>query len=173
MGSSAEYYVTPSGKKLRSMPELERFLSEHPDYAHQGVKSSQFSFLTPRPLDKDYCRKKNESPTCGEKSTMSDKATNSKSLPADSFSSKLGVVQPSLKVVSLKPKLEKLKFRKKAVSRVSEGGESRVIHSEEQILAFQQVITSPFASQVAITSDTNGANSIAGSEEIKTSTLGI
>ncbi|KAI5061800.1 hypothetical protein GOP47_0022339 [Adiantum capillus-veneris] len=170
------YYVTPSGKRLRSMPEIDRFLSEHPEYGHGGLKPSQFSFLIPRPLDKDYCKKKNESLTCGDKSTTSEKAANSKSLPADSPSSKLGVMQPSLKVVSSKPpKLEKLKFRKKVVSGVSGGGEFQVLHSEERscnTLAFQQAVMSPSMSQVAITPDTNGPNPVAGSKENEASTVG-
>ncbi|KAI5077682.1 hypothetical protein GOP47_0007506 [Adiantum capillus-veneris] len=52
------YYVAPSGRKLRSMPEVERFLAEFPEYVRAGVKYSQFSFIIPRPLDSNYCRKK-------------------------------------------------------------------------------------------------------------------
>ncbi|KAH7277561.1 hypothetical protein KP509_39G057100 [Ceratopteris richardii] len=51
------YYVAPSGRKLRSTPEVERFLTEFPEYA-QGARISQFSFVIPKPLDRDYCRKK-------------------------------------------------------------------------------------------------------------------
>ncbi|KAM0939368.1 putative transcription factor & chromatin remodeling CW-Zn family [Dioscorea sansibarensis] len=49
------YYVTPSGKKLRSMVEVERYLTEH---SIQGVHISQFSFQTPKPLRADYVRKR-------------------------------------------------------------------------------------------------------------------
>lgn len=164
------YYATPSGKKLRSMPEIERFLSEHPEYAHQGVTLSQFSFVGPRPLDKDYCRKKNESLTSGEKSATSQKAP--KSIPSDAH---LGLAQPSFKVVSTKPKLEKLKFRKKPVSGVFPCGEPQGLHSEEQssdLMAFQQVTKSPISFQgLASMNDTSGAYTAAGSSELEKSTL--
>ncbi|MCO5557094.1 hypothetical protein L7F22_010650 [Adiantum nelumboides] len=52
------YYVSPAGKKLRSMPEVERYLSEHPELVDRGVSLSQFSFATPKSLDKNYCRKR-------------------------------------------------------------------------------------------------------------------
>lgn len=52
------YYVAPSGRKFRSMPEVERFLAEFPEVVKAGVKQSQFSFIIPRPLDSNYCRKK-------------------------------------------------------------------------------------------------------------------
>ncbi|WOK96347.1 methyl-CpG-binding domain-containing protein 2-like [Canna indica] len=51
------YYATPSGKKLRSMVEIERYLFEHPEYSQQGVNISQFSFQIPRPLQENYVRK--------------------------------------------------------------------------------------------------------------------
>eukprot|EP00250_Pteridium_aquilinum_P012211 c20575_g1_i1 orf=314-1714(+) len=57
------YYVAPSGRKLRSMPEVERFLAEFPEYVQAGVKQSQFSFIIPRPLDSNYCRKKTPAPS--------------------------------------------------------------------------------------------------------------
>eukprot|EP00249_Psilotum_nudum_P021174 c28003_g1_i2 orf=831-2183(+) len=52
------YYREPSGKRLRSMPEVERFLAEHPEYMEAGININQFSFMTPRPLDKHYMKKK-------------------------------------------------------------------------------------------------------------------
>ncbi|XP_042468974.1 uncharacterized protein LOC122051767 isoform X7 [Zingiber officinale] len=52
------YYAAPSGKKLRSMVEVQRFLVEHPEYARQGVTLSQFSFQAPRPLQENYVRKR-------------------------------------------------------------------------------------------------------------------
>ncbi|XP_042430453.1 methyl-CpG-binding domain-containing protein 2-like [Zingiber officinale] len=51
------YYVTPSGKKLRSMVEVERYLQAQPEHARDGVNISQFSFLIPRPLQDNYVRK--------------------------------------------------------------------------------------------------------------------
>ncbi|KAG6498163.1 hypothetical protein ZIOFF_046073 [Zingiber officinale] len=52
------YYTAPSGKKLRSMVEVQRYLLEHPEYARQGVTLSQFSFQAPRPLQENYVRKR-------------------------------------------------------------------------------------------------------------------
>ncbi|KAL8096730.1 methyl-CpG-binding domain-containing protein 2-like [Apium graveolens] len=51
------YYVTPSGKRLRSMVEVQRYLLEHPDEA-EGVALSQFSFQIPRPLQENYVKKR-------------------------------------------------------------------------------------------------------------------
>ncbi|KAL2480166.1 Methyl-CpG-binding domain-containing protein 2 [Abeliophyllum distichum] len=50
------YYVAPSGKWLRSMKEVERYLNEHPECL--GVASSQFSFQSPAPLEENYVRKR-------------------------------------------------------------------------------------------------------------------
>ncbi|GAB2276153.1 methyl-CpG-binding domain-containing protein, variant 2 [Dionaea muscipula] len=52
------YYITPSGKRLRSMIEVQKYLIEHPEYVREGVKMSQFSFQTPKPLQEDYVRKR-------------------------------------------------------------------------------------------------------------------
>ncbi|KZV16447.1 methyl-CpG-binding domain-containing protein 2-like [Dorcoceras hygrometricum] len=41
------YYVAPSKKRLRSMVELSRYLDEHPQFAQDGVTTSQFSFTSP------------------------------------------------------------------------------------------------------------------------------
>uniref|UniRef100_A0ACD6AFJ3 Uncharacterized protein n=1 Tax=Avena sativa TaxID=4498 RepID=A0ACD6AFJ3_AVESA len=57
------YYTSPSGTKLRSMVEIGRYLAENPYYIQQGVNLSQFSMLTPQPLQKDYIRKRNYSAT--------------------------------------------------------------------------------------------------------------
>lgn len=43
------YYFTPSGKRLRSTVDVQRYLDEHPDEAER-VALSQFSFRPPRPL---------------------------------------------------------------------------------------------------------------------------
>ncbi|KAJ8753181.1 hypothetical protein K2173_017763 [Erythroxylum novogranatense] len=52
------YYVAPSGKTLRSMVEIQKYLMEHPEYLRDVVTMSQFSFQTPRPLREDYVRKR-------------------------------------------------------------------------------------------------------------------
>ncbi|XP_062230174.1 uncharacterized protein LOC133927800 [Phragmites australis] len=52
------YYTSPSGKRLRSMVEIGRYLAENPHYIRQGVNLSQFSFATPKPLEEDYVRKR-------------------------------------------------------------------------------------------------------------------
>ncbi|KAL3825561.1 hypothetical protein ACJIZ3_021590 [Penstemon smallii] len=52
------YYVAPTGKRLRSMVEIQRFLNEHPRYVEEGVSLSQFSFQIPRPLQENYVRKR-------------------------------------------------------------------------------------------------------------------
>lgn len=52
------YYVAPSGKRLRSMVEVEKYLQEFPDYVAQGVSMSQFSFQIPRPLQDNYVKKR-------------------------------------------------------------------------------------------------------------------
>ncbi|CAM0952087.1 unnamed protein product [Alopecurus aequalis] len=52
------YYTAPTGRKLRSLVEVDRFLSENPDYGVQGVTIAQFSFQIPRPLRQNYVKKK-------------------------------------------------------------------------------------------------------------------
>ncbi|BAU03002.1 hypothetical protein VIGAN_11260400 [Vigna angularis var. angularis] len=52
------YYMAPSGKRLRSMVEIQKFLTEHPEYTRDGVTLSQFSFQIPRPLQENYVRKR-------------------------------------------------------------------------------------------------------------------
>ncbi|KAK2972588.1 hypothetical protein RJ640_007760, partial [Escallonia rubra] len=52
------YYVAPSGKRLRSMVEIQRYLLEHPEFMDEGVTMSQFSFQIPRPLQENYVRKR-------------------------------------------------------------------------------------------------------------------
>ncbi|XP_059637782.1 methyl-CpG-binding domain-containing protein 2-like [Cornus florida] len=51
------YYVAPSGKSLRSMVEIQKYLLEHPEYMAEGATVSQFSFQIPRPLQENYVRK--------------------------------------------------------------------------------------------------------------------
>ncbi|OIT35892.1 PREDICTED: methyl-CpG-binding domain-containing protein 2-like [Nicotiana attenuata] len=57
------YYVSPSGKRLRSMVEVLKHLEEHPEYVAQGVQTSQFSFQIPRPLQEDYVKKRRPPPS--------------------------------------------------------------------------------------------------------------
>ncbi|KAI3454761.1 hypothetical protein Pfo_011424 [Paulownia fortunei] len=52
------YYVAPSNKRFRSMVELSRYISEHPEYVQEGVSISQFSFQPPIPLDEKYIAKR-------------------------------------------------------------------------------------------------------------------
>ncbi|XVE98920.1 hypothetical protein REPUB_Repub03eG0150300 [Reevesia pubescens] len=57
------YYQAPSGKRLRSMVEVQKYLIEHPEYATEGVTLSRFSFQIPKPLQEDYVRKRPARPT--------------------------------------------------------------------------------------------------------------
>lgn len=52
------YYEAPSGKKLRSMVEVHKFLAEHPEYMTAGVTPARFSFQIPKPLQENYVRKR-------------------------------------------------------------------------------------------------------------------
>lgn len=52
------YYTSPTGRKLRSLVEVDRFLQENPEHVAQGVTLAQFSFQIPRPLRQDYVKKK-------------------------------------------------------------------------------------------------------------------
>nr|GFC33615.1 methyl-CpG-binding domain-containing protein 2 [Tanacetum cinerariifolium] len=52
------YYTSPTGVTLRSKPEIEKYLCEHPEYMEQGVSLAQFSFRTPKPLQENYVRKR-------------------------------------------------------------------------------------------------------------------
>ncbi|XP_073289886.1 methyl-CpG-binding domain-containing protein 2-like [Primulina huaijiensis] len=52
------YYAAPSGKRLRSMVEIQRYLSEHPKCVEEGVRLSQFSFQIPKPWPENYVRKR-------------------------------------------------------------------------------------------------------------------
>ncbi|CAN0839091.1 Methyl-CpG-binding domain-containing protein 2 [Linum grandiflorum] len=51
------YYAAPSGKRLRSIVEIQKYLADHPEYA-EGLSLSQFSFQTPKPLQENYVRKR-------------------------------------------------------------------------------------------------------------------
>ncbi|CAN1340334.1 Methyl-CpG-binding domain-containing protein 2 [Linum perenne] len=51
------YYAAPSGKRLRSIVEVQKYLSDHPEYG-EGLSLSQFSFQTPKPLQENYVRKR-------------------------------------------------------------------------------------------------------------------
>ncbi|KAL1059731.1 hypothetical protein V6Z11_1Z011900 [Gossypium hirsutum] len=46
------YYQAPTGKRLRSMVEVQKYLIENPEYATEGVNLSRFSFQIPKPYRK-------------------------------------------------------------------------------------------------------------------------
>ncbi|KAG8087920.1 hypothetical protein GUJ93_ZPchr0010g9803 [Zizania palustris] len=48
------YYICPNGLKFRSGVQVEKYLSENPIYAQQGVDISRFSFAIPAPYQQDY-----------------------------------------------------------------------------------------------------------------------
>ncbi|XP_023546682.1 methyl-CpG-binding domain-containing protein 2-like [Cucurbita pepo subsp. pepo] len=52
------YYIAPSGKRLRSMVDIQKYLIEHPEYQTEGVCMTRFSFQTPKPLQENYVRKR-------------------------------------------------------------------------------------------------------------------
>ncbi|KAF5191144.1 Methyl-cpg-binding domain-containing protein [Thalictrum thalictroides] len=52
------YYTAPSGKRLRSMVEIQKYLDEHPESVEAGITTKQFSFQIPKPLQEDYVRKR-------------------------------------------------------------------------------------------------------------------
>lgn len=52
------YYRSPTGSRLRSMRDVERFLTEHPEYIKAGINRSQFSFNKPTPLHPSYIKKR-------------------------------------------------------------------------------------------------------------------
>ncbi|KAI3715181.1 hypothetical protein L6452_22151 [Arctium lappa] len=52
------YYTTPTGTKLRSIPDVEKYLFKHPEYVEQGVTLAHFSFQIPKPLQENYVRKR-------------------------------------------------------------------------------------------------------------------
>ncbi|KAG6428499.1 hypothetical protein SASPL_112751 [Salvia splendens] len=55
---SVRHYVAPSGKSLRSMLDIQRYLDKHPEYMTEEVSLSRFSFQIPKPLQKNYVRKR-------------------------------------------------------------------------------------------------------------------
>ncbi|XP_055824269.1 methyl-CpG-binding domain-containing protein 2-like [Solanum dulcamara] len=57
------YYDSPSGMKLRSKIEVEKYLEQHPEYVAQGAKLDMFSFKTPKPLQKEYVKKRIPTPS--------------------------------------------------------------------------------------------------------------
>ncbi|XP_024964079.1 methyl-CpG-binding domain-containing protein 2-like isoform X2 [Cynara cardunculus var. scolymus] len=52
------YYTAPTGTKLRSIPDVQKYLFKHPEYVEQGVTLAQFSFQIPKPLQENYVRKR-------------------------------------------------------------------------------------------------------------------
>ncbi|KAJ9538457.1 hypothetical protein OSB04_031190 [Centaurea solstitialis] len=53
-----QYYTAPTGNKLRSIPDVEKYLFKHPEYVEHGVTLAQFSFQIPKPLQENYVRKR-------------------------------------------------------------------------------------------------------------------
>ncbi|XP_076943072.1 methyl-CpG-binding domain-containing protein 2-like isoform X1 [Bidens hawaiensis] len=51
------YYASPTGTKLRSLPDVIKYLDSHPEHA-QGVGLGRFSFQCPRPLHENYVNKR-------------------------------------------------------------------------------------------------------------------
>ncbi|GJR30730.1 methyl-CpG-binding domain-containing protein 2-like protein isoform X2 [Tanacetum coccineum] len=51
------YYTSPTGAKLRSLPEVQKFLENYPEHA-QGIGLGRFSFQIPKPLVDNYVRKR-------------------------------------------------------------------------------------------------------------------
>ncbi|KAK9076888.1 hypothetical protein SSX86_005223 [Deinandra increscens subsp. villosa] len=51
------YYTSPTGAKLRSLPDVTRYFESHPEHA-QGIGLGRFSFQIPRPLRENYVRKR-------------------------------------------------------------------------------------------------------------------
>ncbi|GAB4854074.1 methyl-CpG-binding domain-containing protein [Ancistrocladus abbreviatus] len=66
------YYIAPSGKRLRSTVEVQKYLLEHPEYIREGVTMSQFSFQIPKPLQENYVRKRPTrlTPSCDDSSSV-------------------------------------------------------------------------------------------------------
>ncbi|KAH9606738.1 hypothetical protein KSS87_003802 [Heliosperma pusillum] len=56
------YYTAPTGKKLRSIVEVHKYLMKHPEFERGGVTLSQFSFKTPKPLQENYINRKRSTP---------------------------------------------------------------------------------------------------------------
>ncbi|KAK1418346.1 hypothetical protein QVD17_27489 [Tagetes erecta] len=51
------YYESPTGTKLRSLPDVFKYLESHPEHA-QGVGLGRFSFQIPKPLQENYVKKR-------------------------------------------------------------------------------------------------------------------
>ncbi|KAK1418345.1 hypothetical protein QVD17_27488 [Tagetes erecta] len=51
------YYESPTGTKLRSLPDVIKYLEGHPEHA-QGIGLGRFSFQIPRPLKENYVKKR-------------------------------------------------------------------------------------------------------------------
>ncbi|KAJ9153438.1 hypothetical protein P3X46_026877 [Hevea brasiliensis] len=81
------YYESPSGKRLRSMVEIQKYLMDHPEYVQDGVTLSQFSFQIPKPLQENYVRKRpaRVSATCDDTRPLEPNEVNPLALanPAD------------------------------------------------------------------------------------------
>lgn len=58
------YYTSPTGTKLRSIPDVQRYLDNHPEQK-QVADVRRFSFQIPRPLRENYVRKRSTHGTPG------------------------------------------------------------------------------------------------------------
>lgn len=56
------YYAAPTGKRLRSMIEVQKYLEQHPECAEAGATLSKFSFQCPKPLNENYVKKRPKLP---------------------------------------------------------------------------------------------------------------
>ncbi|KAK9741678.1 hypothetical protein RND81_03G121600 [Saponaria officinalis] len=66
------YYISPTGKRLRSIVEVRKYLMEHPELTSQGATLSRFSFQIPKPLQKNYLRKKTTQSNASSGETVQD-----------------------------------------------------------------------------------------------------
>ncbi|KAL8222933.1 hypothetical protein R6Q57_020332 [Mikania cordata] len=58
------YYTSPTGAKLRSLPDVTRYFESHPE--HAGIGLGRFSFQIPRPLQENYVKKRPAAPKTPE-----------------------------------------------------------------------------------------------------------
>ncbi|XP_010541970.1 PREDICTED: methyl-CpG-binding domain-containing protein 2 [Tarenaya hassleriana] len=107
------YYVAPTGKKLRSMVEVQKYLAEHPEHVSEEATPSRFSFQIPRPLQENYVRKRPARVVAPGDNTKAPDATEAKPLtwipPEDLTDLQLGLqtepgLDPSRDMPSKKPR---------------------------------------------------------------------
>uniref|UniRef100_A0A7N0R8W8 Methyl-CpG-binding domain-containing protein 2 n=1 Tax=Kalanchoe fedtschenkoi TaxID=63787 RepID=A0A7N0R8W8_KALFE len=88
------YYVAPSGKRFRSLVEIQKYFALNPELTAE-LNISQFSFQIPKPLQEDYVRKR----PSGMKSSRALDSGEASPLawvnPSDSVELRLGQPEPS------------------------------------------------------------------------------